>query len=144
MTLGCILRLVEVFTCQLDMRPERSHAVDFQRVGGARGENGEGAAALAACVGHALAEVAGGGADDRARIVSQGVHEVIGAAAFEGADGVDGFDLEERGHAKAFAHWLADELRGMEEDGVDHICGFVDAAGGDGAVHEGRIGGGVD
>jgi len=120
---------------ELDLRAERAHALDLQRARVVGGEDGDLDPALAARVGHALAEVAGGRADDGLRLGAEAVQDVIGAAALEAADRVDRFDLEHGGDSGAIAERLADKLRRVEEGGVDDARRFFDSGDGDAGVH---------
>ena len=78
-------------------------------------------AVLAPGVGEALAEVAGRRADEAGVGDLDAVQEVIGAAALEGTDGVEGLDLQDDGRAEQLAERLRDELRRVPKDGVDDL-----------------------
>ena len=67
----------------------------------ARREDGQADFALAARVGHALAEVARRRAHESLLGGDEAMKQVVGAASFEGADGVDGLDLQHGPHAES-------------------------------------------
>jgi hypothetical protein len=67
------------------------------------------------------------------------VKQVVGAAALEAADRVLRFDLEDGGDAGAPAERLADELRRVEENGVDDPSRLTDPFDPDGRVQSARI-----
>src|SRR5207253_8521722 len=75
------------------------------------------------------------GADDASAINAQAVQQVIRAATLERADRVHGLDLQQCGDADAAAERLANELRGVEKNGVDNLGGLTDAVDGDRGVH---------
>src|SRR5712692_1171283 len=126
---------VEILAFEHDLRAEAAHAVDLDRARVDGCENGDAMAALARRVRHALSEVAGAGADEAARGNLDAVHQVVGAASFEGANGVEAFDFEDGGDAEARAERLALVLRRMQEDRVDDLGGLRDPLDRNGLMH---------
>ncbi len=115
---------VEVLPCRDDLGAEGAHALDLARVRVVRGEHDGRDAEGAGGVSHALAEVAGRHAGDRA-IVSdpplprQGSDRDRRPAALERADRVDRLDFDDDRDPQSRRQPVMDVLRRIEEDGID-------------------------
>jgi len=104
---------------------QRSHSGHLGRVGVMRDKDFNGDAAPAPGIGHGLAEVSRRGADDLLFRVER-MSEEIRASAFEAANGVQRFHLYQNAMAKRGGEGVVDELRGVEEDGIDQGGGAFD------------------
>src|SRR5439155_1637797 len=96
--------------------------------------------AFAARIRHALAEVAGGRADEAVVLGSEAVQQVVGATTLERADWIGRLDLEHHCHTKPLAELFALVLRHVEEDGIDYGSGLTNSVDRDGGIHAGGLG----
>src|SRR3989475_10097187 len=88
---------------------------------------------------HALAEVAGGRADEAVVLGSEAVEQVVGATTLERADWIGRLDLEHHCHTKPLAELFALVLRHVEEDGIDDGRGLTNSVDRDGGIHAGGL-----
>jgi len=117
---------IEILAFEHDLRAERAHPFHLDRAGVDGCENSDAMASLSRRVRHALAEVAGAGAHKAVGRNLDPEHEVVGAASFEGSDGVEAFHLEHGGDPEVSAERLALVLRRMQEDRIDDLGGLRD------------------
>src|SRR6266581_1933896 len=120
-----LFRGVEIEAEKPHLSTKLPHALQLQRIRRFRGEDYKLETALARGIGHSLSEIAGRGAHQLRRTRRKLGHEVIGAASLEGTNRVYRLDLENQTHAERAAQLLAQELRGVQENRIDGVNGFL-------------------
>ena len=93
---------VEIVSCESNVSPERTHALDLQWIRRDTGKDRDRQAALASGVGHVLTKVASG-CTDKTRMSAQGRCEILSSASFERADWIQSLDLDHQAAVELFS-----------------------------------------
>ncbi len=128
---GQILAVAIAGSDQADFGAEPAHRLELQGVGAAGRQYGSAHAAPRRRARHALAEIAGRGRDHRLRHVLEPGEERLCPAPLEGADRIEGLDLEpEHAIEGGIERGLAERWR-SEKDRVDRLLRRGDFGGRD-------------
>jgi len=101
---------LEILADQSDLRSERTHAFNLQRIGVNAGKNSKPQPTLASSKGQALAKIARR-RTHQMRSSFQSCGEIFRAATFERTNGIQRFDLDDNAAAQLLLQCLCPELR---------------------------------